>query len=601
MWWTRALILAALAVVLGVPFLVRRPAESEQGAASGANVRTLIVVTPHVEQIRAEFSAAFDDWHRRRFGEAVRIDWRAGGGTSEIVKQLEAQYTAAIRNGLIRIDDSGAPAADPGAIGFDVMFGGGSYDHGRVKRGVTLRLGGGDRAREVRISMSAPAGFTQEQLDDWYGENAIGAQHLYDPDQHWLGTALSGFGIVYNRDVLRELGLPEPRAFSDLADPRYAGLLALADPRQSGSVTTTYESILNKEGWDEGWRILRDLCANARYYATSSVRPPIDVSQGDAAAGLAIDFYGRGQAQAIMRPGETPETCRVGYVDPEGAVYIDADPVSILLGGPDPVLARRFVEFCMSEEGQALWQMRATTTPAGASNPIGESGEPLGPRWYELRRMPARRVMYEKYADSFVDRANPFELAADVRPRGWRDAIAVLMGAFGIDTAEEQHEAWAALIAARADPSFPADALAEMERAFYAMPVHVSRPGAATPAELASMSREAKTVFAGLRPPTLPALADRLPVLRAGGKLPPHVVAELERLVAGRSEAERSDQLRLELNAANYEAIAIDTDRWRDPQWAARAKIAYTTFFREQYARVVELARSASAAAPTMR
>src|SRR5690606_6693288 len=133
MWWTRLLILAALAVILGVPFLVRRSVEHERGAPSSASVRTLIVVTPHVEQIRAEFSAAFDAWHRRRHGEAVHIDWRAGGGTSEIVKQLEAQYTAAIRNGLIRIDDAGAPAAEPGVIGFDLVFGGGSYDHGRLK------------------------------------------------------------------------------------------------------------------------------------------------------------------------------------------------------------------------------------------------------------------------------------------------------------------------------------------------------------------------------------------------------------------------------------------------------------------------------------
>src|SRR5690606_17069006 len=179
---------------------------------------------------------------------------------------------------------------------------------------------------------------------------------------YWLGTALSGFGIVYNRDVLEELGLPEPESFDDLTAFGYFNLLALADPRMSGSVTTTYESILNNQGWDSGWRTLREMAANSRYFATSSTRPPIDVSQGDAAAGLAIDFYGRGQAQEVMAAGETAETSRVGYVDPKGAVYIDADPVSILRGGPSPELAQRFVEFLLTDEAQALWQMRVYGT-----------------------------------------------------------------------------------------------------------------------------------------------------------------------------------------------------------------------------------------------
>lgn len=458
-----------LAVVLGVPFVVRRSAGSgEEDARESEAGRVLIVVTPHVEQIRSEFEWAFDRWHRREYGEGVRIDWRAGGGTSEILKQLEAQYTAAAGAGLITVGEDGRPRAAPGTIGFDVMFGGGTYEHGRLKRGVSVRVGGVD----VRFPMSAPAGFDPEQLRAWYGENEIGAQELYDPEQHWLGTALSGFGIVYNRDVLADLGLEEPESFEDLTDPRYAGMLALADPRQSGSVMTTYESILNKEGWDRGWRVLRELCANARYFATSSVRPPVDVSQGDAAAGLAIDFYGRGQAQAVMREGETARTCRVGYVDPKGAVYIDADPVSILLGGPDPELAKRFVAFCLSEEGQALWQMHATESPEGRDNPVLPSGELMGPRRYELRRMPVRRVMYEKYGVYFVDQENPFEAAAKLPQRGWRDSIAVMMGAFGIDTSEELREAWKVLNEARADPSFPRETLAEMERALYAMPEH---------------------------------------------------------------------------------------------------------------------------------
>lgn len=461
MMWQRLWLFVALGLIVGVPFLLR-PAASRREA----DLPRLIIVSPHVQQIRDEFAVAFDRWHRRVHGTGVEIDWRTPGGTSEIIKQLEAQFTAAIKNGQIGEDGSCAP----GTIGFDLMFGGGSFDHGRLKSGVTVRVGAGEAARDVKMSMSVPAGFGQEELDRWFGENAIGAQTLYDPDQYWIGTALSSFGIVYNKDVFRELGLPEPRTFEDLCRPELAGWIALADPRQSGSITTTFDSILSNYGWDRGWRILREMSANTRYFTNSSTKPPIDVSQGDAAAGLAIDFYGRGQAQFVTEPGQDPAEARVGYVDPEGTVYVDADPVSLLRGGPSPELAKRFVVFCLTDEAQALWQFPPRRDPRSVGNPVGSDGEPMGPEVHALRRMPVRREIYARFGESMLDRVDPFAIASRVKPAGWRSAIGPMMGAFGIESAHEQRAAWAAIRAARADAGFPAETLAEMERLFASWP-----------------------------------------------------------------------------------------------------------------------------------
>lgn len=469
----RVFIAVCFAAILGVPFALRPRQERVRG-----DLPTLIIVTPHVQQIRSEYARAFSAWHERKFGTPVNVDWRQPGGTSEILKQLEAAYQAALKSGQYEVrGDPKKPEVvmAPGTIGFDVLFGGGTYDHGRVKSGVRATIGGQD----VSVPMSVPAGFSRAQLDEWFGENRVGAQPIYDNDQYWIGVALSAFGIVYNRDVMHRLGLPEPRSFDDLTDPRLAGWVALADPRQSGSVATSMDSILSNQGWDKGWKTLREMCANTRYFTDSSTKPPIDVSAGEAAAGLAIDFYGRGQSQAVMEPGETPETSRVGYVDPAGAVYVDADPVSILRGAPHPELAKEFLEFCLTEEGQALWQFHATGTPAGAGNPLIEGGEGvrMGPVQYDLRRAPARRVMYQRYMAYFVDKSDPFKIASDVATKGWRGAIGVMMGAFAIDIADAQRGAWRALNQARRDPSFPPETLAEMERLFYAWPETVAPGG----------------------------------------------------------------------------------------------------------------------------
>ncbi len=450
----------ALAAIIGVPFALR-PASAD---AQGDDVPTLVVVTPHVAQIRTEFAEGFSRWHEAVHGVPARIDFRVPGGTSEIIKQLQSQYNAAIRSGAIAADGS----CVAGTISVDAVFGGGSFDHGRLKRGegvtATIRQPDGT-SKAVNIPMSVPAGFSQAQLDGWFGANTIGTQTLYDPEQYWIGTALSGFGIVFNRDLLSRLGIPEPDSFADLADPRLAGFVALADPRQSGSVTTTLDAILNHYGWEDGWRLLREITANARYFTNSATKPPVDVAQGEAAAALAIDFYGRGQAQAILKENQDPATGRVGYADPVGAVYIDADPISILRGGPNPELAKRLIEYVLTDQGQSLWQF--------PSRQRTHSADGLGPRQSELRRMPVRRAMYERYVDRMIDQANPFEAASKDTVRGWRAAIPVMMGAFAIEVSDEQRAAWRAIRNERARlarGAGNAERLARMESLFYSWP-----------------------------------------------------------------------------------------------------------------------------------
>lgn len=521
----KAGVFLALVLLLGVP-LALRPARTAPSSA-----KRLVIITPHNEQIRSEFAHAFSQWHLERFDEPVAIDWRNPGGTSEIRRLLDSQYIDAISRGRILPDGTLAPGAEP--MPYDLFFGGGTYDHGQAKIGVRATPPGA--TEQIAMPLSIPAGFPQAQLDEWFGENVIGSGPLYDPPdparndpgQYWLGVAVSGFGIVYNRDVLRALDLPDPVSWRDLTDPRLVGWIALADPRQSGSVATTYDSILNNYGWDEGWRTLRLMSANARYFSSSSSKVPLDVSQGQAAVGIAIDFYGRYQAQAVMRPGETPETSRVGYIDPPGEVYIDADPITLLRAGPNPELARRFIDFCLTEKAQSLWQFPAHERLRAEGLPVPEDA--LGPHRFELRRMPVRRIMFERHLDRMVDRVNPFLIASTVPIRGWRSAVGPIMGAFSIDIHDEQAAAWKAIIAAR-NAGAPTDLLAEMDRLFFAMPTH-----------------------------TMP------------------------------------DGSELEFNEANFRAIRAD---WRNagrdarPTWN-EMRLGYTLFFRDNYRRIVELARSA--------
>ncbi|MCA9286436.1 MAG: ABC transporter substrate-binding protein, partial [Phycisphaerales bacterium] len=240
-------------------------------------------------------------------------------------------------------------------------------------------------------------------------------------------------------------GVNEPTGWADLADPRLRSWVGLVNPGQSGSITTAFEAVLLRRGWTDGWRILRRAAANSRSFSASSSKVPIEVSLGDAASGICIDFYGRYQAQAIADAGGGD---RVGYMDPPGETRIDADPIAMLRGAPDPELARRFVEFTLTAEGQSLWQLPPRSS-AGAGD------DDAGPERFALRRMPIRRDIYESPLFArFVDQVQPYAIASrvEVADRNVRSFIAPLFAAMAIDNHDALADAWTAIVT---HPAYP--------------------------------------------------------------------------------------------------------------------------------------------------
>jgi len=435
----RIILVILLLFVLGAPLALQRSRPSPPPDA-----RRLIVITPHNEQIRAEFKEAFEAWHLREHGEPAAVVWSVPGGTSEIRRMLQAQFEAAIEEGR-----------EPGGAA-DLVFGGGSYEHSVLQQGVTAT---GPDGVERTVSISVPPDLDLARVARIYGDPpTVGDVRLFDAAGHWFGTALSGFGILWNRDALalaRDVPREEvedPTGWEGLCDPRLRGWVALVNPAQSGSITTAFDAILQRKGWEEGWRILRRAAANARYFSASSLKPPTDVTQGDAAMGVCIDFYGRFQAQAMREAGD-PD--RLGYLDPPGATVIDPDPISMLRNAPDPELAARFIAFTLTDEGQSLWQLPAGETGVAAGG--------LGPRRFELRRLPIVRSTYERFGDRMIDRVVPFAVASPVEApnRAIRSLIAPIFAAMAMDNHEDLVAAWTAITSHPAYPDTPGIVTAE--------------------------------------------------------------------------------------------------------------------------------------------
>src|SRR6185437_406089 len=105
-------------LVLTGPLLIWHRLTRAMNLRQHENAERLVVVTPHNDDIRREFGRAFDQWHQRKYGTSVVIDWRVPGGSTDIRRMLEAAYQPYRVNGKLPPDTN---------VGLDVIFGGGDF------------------------------------------------------------------------------------------------------------------------------------------------------------------------------------------------------------------------------------------------------------------------------------------------------------------------------------------------------------------------------------------------------------------------------------------------------------------------------------------
>ncbi|MSU49057.1 MAG: ABC transporter substrate-binding protein [Opitutus sp.] len=472
----RFFLILTLVAIVALPFALRpkRP-------ASAKTDDTVVIITPHNETTRYEYARGFSEWYRAKTGRTVAIDWRMVGGTSDIARFLEGEYTTAFENHWKRklgkpwsaevqggfqqarlAADASAHAHEARAAflasdvscGIDVFFGGGNYDLER-------------QAQAGRLVDSG----VMTLHPDWFTEKTIprnfGGEDYWRADGLWIGTVLSSYGILFNRDALKRLGLQrEPTRWEDLADPRLIGAVGLADPTKSGSVAKAFENIIQqqmqrklqalktarpeataeaieaeavREGWAAGLRLVQLIGANARYFTDTSQKPPIDVAAGNCAVGLCIDYYGRQQQEAVRRRDRSE---RIGYVSPADGSVASVDPIALLRGAPHRAVASAFIEYALSLEGQKLWNF--------------QPGTPGGPQRFVLRRMPIRRDFYA-HSEWKAWRSDPEESPFEQDdPLVYREAwtgivfreMAFVIRVMCQDTHEELRAAWREIAAA---------------------------------------------------------------------------------------------------------------------------------------------------------
>ena len=287
----------------------------------------LTIISPHWEGITKSFDLAFKNWYKQQTNKKVKINW-----LSQSPRFIELEFQ--------RKQES---------IGVDIYFGGGVDTYMMFAE------------KGYFTSYKIPQPQLRQLPKHIYGIP------IYDPVYQWYAATISSFGIMQNEELRKKFDLPRVTTWEGLTQYELRGKIGAADPRLSGSALMIYEIILQKYGWKNGLEIITKIGANVKGFLSGSNLIPKQIVRGQVIYGMTIDFYAYAE---MAKLGD-----RIKYILPSDAAVIAPDSIGILKGAPNIEIAKKFVDFVLSESGQKLWVLSNT--------------DPEGPKWNSPLYRPA--------------------------------------------------------------------------------------------------------------------------------------------------------------------------------------------------------------------
>jgi len=169
-------------------------------------------------------------------------------------------------------------------------------------------------------------------------------KRFVNPQFNYVGIDMYIAAFCVNTKVMKEKGLPMPKGWNDLLDPKFKGLIAMPNPAASGTGFLQISSILQmygaKEGREDGWEFLKKLDKNMGQYIKSGSRPAKMTASGEFAVGASFDFVVAEQKK---------QGFPVEFVFPiEGAGY-EVEANALLKGAKNVAAAKKFLDWAISE------------------------------------------------------------------------------------------------------------------------------------------------------------------------------------------------------------------------------------------------------------
>ncbi|WP_144548589.1 putative 2-aminoethylphosphonate ABC transporter substrate-binding protein [Bacillus sp. X1(2014)] len=107
---------------------------------------------------------------------------------------------------------------------------------------------------------------------------------------HWVGIDAYLATFAVNKVELEKKGLPIPKSYEDLLDPKYKGLISMPNPASSGTGFLTVSALIQLMGEDKAWDYMDKLHANIGIYTHSGSKPAKLSGQGEFPIGISFDY-----------------------------------------------------------------------------------------------------------------------------------------------------------------------------------------------------------------------------------------------------------------------------------------------------------------------
>lgn len=238
------------------------------------------------------------------------------------------------------------PAGDAGELiidGFQAKYPGISVSTINAGVGELFTRMGAERNNpqgDIILCASSEAFMSNPDLFASYESTEIASfsADVIGPDNTYYGCSMPLQAFIVNTNLLSEDEYPT--SWEDLADPRFAGKLVLANPSLSGSAYAQLAQILQLYDWDVAGGIM----ANARF-TTSSQSVFQDVGRGE----IEIGVTGEANIGPMVDEGYP-----VTAVYPSDGTGLRFDASAIIDGAPNLDNAKLFLDYANSAEAHEL-------------------------------------------------------------------------------------------------------------------------------------------------------------------------------------------------------------------------------------------------------
>ena len=159
---------------------------------------------------------------------------------------------------------------------------------------------------------------------------------FHDFDGSFTPARLGTLGVAYNTRLIKQA----PANWVDLSGAAFKGAYGIANPALSGTAYMSVAALVSAFGWE----YFENLKKNGAKMGKGSGQVVDDTASGDLSASLAVDYIandkiGKGAPIAMAYPPE---------------MLVIPSPAAIFKNSPNMEPAKKFIDFLLSAQGQAI-------------------------------------------------------------------------------------------------------------------------------------------------------------------------------------------------------------------------------------------------------